>query len=76
LAGEEHYDEKGNFAPIGVHWVTWSLETKTAALLAVWRNAGLSAREIRRTIRLVDDYYSRNDQTIPVVKVMNATTKL
>ena len=37
LAGEELYDEKGNFAPNGVRWVRWSLETKTAAVIVVSR---------------------------------------
>ena len=76
LSSKDYEDAKGYFAPTGVHWVSWSLETKTAAVL-MWRGrSDLSAWEIRRTIRLVDDYYSRNDQTIPVVKVVNATTKL
>jgi hypothetical protein len=73
LATEDYIDSQGRFAPTGVHWVRWSLETKTAAIL-MWRGrSDLSAWEIRRTIRLVDDYYSRNDQTVPVVKVVNAT---
>jgi hypothetical protein len=76
LSSKDYLDAKGYFSPTGIHWAKWSLETKTAAVLMWRRRTDLSAWQIRRTIRLIDDYYSRNEQTIPVVKVVEATTKL
>jgi hypothetical protein len=76
LSFKDYLDDKGCFSPKGAHWVKWSLETKTAAVLMWRQRTDLSAWEIRHTIRLVDDYYSRNDRAIPVVKVVDATKRL
>ncbi|MDL5052341.1 hypothetical protein QQ056_02000 [Oscillatoria laete-virens NRMC-F 0139] len=76
LSSKDYLDAKGYFSPTGIHWAKWNLETKAAAVLMWRRRTDLSAWQIRHTIRLIDDYYSRNEQTIPVVKVVDATTKL
>jgi hypothetical protein len=76
LNSTNYLDAEGHFAPTGVHWARWNLETRTAAILMWRRHHDLSAWRIRRTIRLIDEYYSRSSQTIPVVKVVEAATKL
>ena len=62
LSLKDYLDSEGYFAPNGKHWAKWGLETKTVAIL-MWRKSQMpSAWEIRRIVRLIDDYYSRNDR--------------
>ena len=76
LNSKSYLDEKGYFAPTGAHWTKWNVETKTAAVLMWQRRTDYSAWQIRDILRLIDDYYARNELTTPVVKVVEATTKL
>jgi hypothetical protein len=76
LDADAYLDDEGYFAPDGSDWRNWSLRTKAAAVL-MWRGGhSLSTWQIRRTIRLVDDYYARNAADVPVVKVVSATAQL
>ena len=76
LNSKSYLDEKGYFAPTGAHWTKWNVETKTAAVLMWQRRTDYSSWQIRDILRLTDDYYARNELTTPVVKVVEATTKL
>ena len=57
------------FAPNGGHWARWSLETRVAAILMWADSPDLSAWKIRKLIATIDDYYTRNEVTTPVVTV-------
>jgi hypothetical protein len=74
LSTKDYLDSKGYFAPNEEHWAKWKIETKTAAILMWRKSEAPSAWDVRRIIRRIDAYYSRNDKETPVVKVVDAAT--
>jgi len=70
---DDYLDQQGYFTPKGTHWVVWSLETKAAAVLMWNKTAPLSAWDIRHIIQRVDAYYGRNDRSVDVLKVVQAS---
>jgi hypothetical protein len=71
---DQYLDKKGFFAPNGIHWAGWNIETKTAALMMWKADSFPSAWSVRQTIRQIDEFYSRASKETSVVDVLNAVT--
>lgn len=76
LDTKDYQDAEGYFCPKGTHWILWSIETKTVAVLMWNKNLSLTAWDINRVIKRVDAYYTQNDRSIPVLEVVQASLSL